>query len=773
MYRRFPWFMAVLPLLLAGCGESGTSGQQTSTSPPTPDLTVAPAQLDDPDIAAHGRIQALLAAERDPEARARSLAAIKSERAVVPLIELLGDSDAEASAIAEESLRQRMTAARPQLQAAVGASAQHGADVRLRAALLLCESVPALSLEQCLGRLVGTNLDSLRDPSPVAQQKDAQAWLVARSTEGDTRARADALLLLSAFGPDAIDPLLAALGNPDLTLRTAAAAALSHIRDPRLVEPLLAQLAWVDEQEWIQIESEQYAAKFGDEEEFEGEPELPEEEELFEEESETPAYDPVHLDALAVEATKALGAQGAVAIRPLLEAEAGSTVAPHRADAVLREMAREELVPSLVAMLAEPADLGTIRVARLLADTGDPAAIAPLLATLADADDDEQPWLRPEFLRFGEPAVEPCLARLDDESAHVRTACIQLLAQVAPTRHGAALLAALADPDPKVVAAAAAGARHLDAESVRELLLPLLRHRDAETRTAAAQSLGGLRDTTAVPALIAAIGQLDFPVSDAEGPAPEEDAEYVPLEVLEPDGDERLTTRPANAGMEALAMIGAPAVPAILDALEQKPGAPAAARLLYALADIPAAREHPRTAMILTAAVDAKEPARQAAAAHALAMLQPQGWLPALLRGLERERTKQFGIAADYAVALGDTHDSGAAEALIASLAEEDDEGIREIVIASLGRNDSPPARAWLDNALAARDLAAVAAAYDYFIRTAQPGFEGTVIAALEDWGTSRMAARMLNSGNDTLHDAAREWAENRNYVIISLPVQR
>jgi HEAT repeat protein len=810
MRSSFRLAAAIVPLLLAGCGEPATpdAGGETAQAPPGLDPYSALDQLNDPDPAVRARALKFLAAprsavgarelvtrylrtdkpreklaplldawgapaveafardEQDLNTRARTFAAMKSEHAIGPLIGLLGAGDVAARAQAEEALLQQMNAVRPKLAAAVTQPDHFRPDARLGAALLLCRGEPMPLPEFCLGPLLGTGLDDLRDPAPVSAHPGAKAWLAGRGKDADARRAGDALVLLSAFGAETIDPLLAALRSDDLKLRTAAAAALSHLRDPRLVEPLVEQLLWAEDELRMQSEAEAMDAHFAERERMDrefGEAEEPDEEFADEELPDEPAYDRAALETLATVIARALGAQGALAVRPVLEA--GSTLLPDRLQTILGAIPREELLPALIALLADPGDLGTYEVVEALARTGDPAAAAALLDALAAAPAGEPPLRGGELERLGAAAVDTCRTRLQHESAAVRAACIGLLGRVDAKAHADALLAALADPDPQVVAAAADGARFLDTAGAGDRLVPLLTHPDPGTRTAAARSLGGLRAAAAAPALVAAIGRLDFsPPEDEEAVAAEELGYSLPED---DEGDERLTPRPMNAGLEALAAIGAPAAAPILDALTAEPDVRIAVLLLYALAEIPAARDDPRTAAILVAAVDAKKRPYQAAGVHALGKLRPEGWLSALQSGFERERKNAAGMLGDYAVALAESRDGGAAQVLIAGLKTSLDEGQREIVIQSLGQNGSEPARVWLRQAFAEKDLAAVAAAHEYFIDLEAPGSEATLIAALEEWGHREMAVGMLNSGNDRLHWAARNWAEDNGYVVM------
>ncbi|MCL5734041.1 MAG: HEAT repeat domain-containing protein [Actinobacteria bacterium] len=95
---------------------------------------------------------------------------------------------------------------------------------------------------------------------------------------------------------------------------------------------------------------------------------------------------------------------------------------------------------------------------------------------------------------------------------------------------------------------------------------------------------------------------------------------------------------------------------------------------------------------------------------------------------------------------------------LIASL-EDQNADVRNCAGRALSGKEDKRATAALLSALARKDLAAVAGAYDFFIRQGKADSEPVLVAALTEYGYSPMAEAFFNSGNATLKAAANRWA--------------
>jgi len=67
-------------------------------------------------------------------------------------------------------------------------------------------------------------------------------------------------------------------------------------------------------------------------------------------------------------------------------------------------------------------------------------------------------------------------------------------------------------------------------------------------------------------------------------------------------------------------------------------------------------------------------------------------------------------------------------------------------------------------------DIAFVIVAYPYLIEIGASGTEDILTEALNVYGFSMMAEDFINSGNEKLETAAREWAKKNNYTIYVMP---
>jgi len=67
-------------------------------------------------------------------------------------------------------------------------------------------------------------------------------------------------------------------------------------------------------------------------------------------------------------------------------------------------------------------------------------------------------------------------------------------------------------------------------------------------------------------------------------------------------------------------------------------------------------------------------------------------------------------------------------------------------------------------------DIAFVIIIYPYLIEIGASGTEDILIEALNMYGSSMMAEDFINSGNEKLEEAARDWAKKKNYTIYEMP---
>lgn len=123
---------------------------------------------------------------------------------------------------------------------------------------------------------------------------------------------------------------------------------------------------------------------------------------------------------------------------------------------------------------------------------------------------------------------------------------------------------------------------------------------------------------------------------------------------------------------------------------------------------------------------------------------------------------------ADAAEALGNIADPRAVSPLIAALKDQQPD-VRRAAARALGKIDDPQAIATLEQALRDKNWEIVCAASSFYIRRGEAGSEDTLIEALNRVGGQEMAEVFLNSGNQKLEDAAREWASKNNYEVTFL----
>lgn len=347
-------------------------------------------------------------------------------------------------------------------------------------------------------------------------------------------------------------------------------------------------------------------------------------------------------------------------------------------------------MPSIAGPLRDiRSDIGRDRVAaaQALGQSGDPAALEPLLAALHDTLPAVRTAAAEALGSLGLPgAVEPLLAVLDPEpppagapvpylggQATVRPAAARALGRLGDRRVVDVLLFALGDPDEAMRRAALLALRDLGEgelaaaahralagrpEALARLgdlraVAPLCRMLDTgglspEAAAAAARALGMLRDSAAVPTL---------------------------LDLLR-----RSHGLPRSEAVQALASIGAPAVEPLLDLLhDASPVDQAgAAQILGMIGD-------PRAAGRLIGLLEDEQLPSfvRAATAQALGRLGNKDALVALASRLQDESQ---AVAQAAAGALAELQDSRAVEPLLRVAREGPDNLHRTAAAGALGR---------------------------------------------------------------------------------------
>ncbi len=118
--------------------------------------------------------------------------------------------------------------------------------------------------------------------------------------------------------------------------------------------------------------------------------------------------------------------------------------------------------------------------------------------------------------------------------------------------------------------------------------------------------------------------------------------------------------------------------------------------------------------------------------------------------------------------ALGEIGDAVVVDPLIGALEDSSDRVCDAAAAALISMDDAQVSR--LLEALRSRDLALLAQAHVYYIARGEPGTEDALVAALQEHGTQGMALDYLRSENEVLEQAARAWASEHGYAVVSLP---
>jgi HEAT repeat protein len=170
-------------------------------------------------------------------------------------------------------------------------------------------------------------------------------------------------------------------------------------------------------------------------------------------------------------------------------------------DALVR--AGPRAVPALVRELEGDPGVAT-EAAALLGRIGDRRAVAPLLALLRRRNQTEPAVLRALAALAPREAVPALVSIAVDPSREIRRLALEALLAAADERSVVVLDRALVDPEPAVVARAAALAGRLRARSHTRTLAGLLAHPDGAVRAEAMRALGRVGGAEACAALAAA-----------------------------------------------------------------------------------------------------------------------------------------------------------------------------------------------------------------------------------------------------------------------------
>ena len=274
--------------------------------------------------------------------------------------------------------------------------------------------------------------------------------------------------------------------------------------------------------------------------------------------------------------------------------------------------------------------------------------------------------------------------------------------------------------------------------------------KSAVDRAQAAQALGLLGDTRAIPFLIPALS--DCALGDSNSSAMQQ---------------EPLTVR--VAACHSLAGFGAPAVEALVGALSNRDslirdGATRAlGNLAWRKVDLSSA-----VGPLAQCLSDPSSSVRTSAIWTLQSIKDPRAIRPLLL-ALRDDSTENREAITMTLRNLGDT----ATAVLLASL-RDDNPRVRwaaaSLLIDERGSSWKvavsvrPQAALAFDEALKRNDVAVVAGAHLYFLRLGKPGTEKLLVEALRSFGTHAMAQHYWWSGHAPLQRAADEWSGRKSY---------
>lgn len=287
-----------------------------------------------------------------------------------------------------------------------------------------------------------------------------------------------------------------------------------------------------------------------------------------------------------------------------------------------------------------------------------------------------------------------------------------------------------------------------------------------DVRWRAAEALAKVHDERAVEPLLQLIAAAPEspPVDDADMWAAQE-AYKAAITALGAIGDVRAVPRlveiaavetwtlDAGAAEDALGAIGAPAVDGIAEALAAADAA-TGARILPLLASLGDAGFDK-----VAAALGDKRAAVRVAAAEALGEFG-KGAVAPLLSALE---SGDRNVRAAAARSLGKIGDTRATAGLVGLLADSKTAAAATTALADIHREDAAPLLKYLK----AKKSVGV---YRVLIRIGQGDTVPALVTALKAFGTKTMGETYLNCGNATLERAARTWAKQHGYTVVTRP---
>ena len=475
---------------------------------------------------------------------------------------------------------------------------------------------------------------------------------------------------------------------------------------------------------------------------------------------------------------------------------------------------------TLIVALEDPEPEVRAQAARELGEKGDVLAIEPLIELLGDISPDVQQSAIDALVKFGNLAIDPLIATLENGDYITRPNAATALSQINDDRIVELLLKDLisTDNDVQKSAVVALGNRKLS-DSDAQLMILALSDNDPYVREAAAEGLGLIKETRAVVPLITMLTSYETDMIASEiatvsliqigAPSVEpliallsnDDPwiQYTAEDALSRIGDPAVEQLIAalkdsnpqvrkfaaealgeikdaravepllvtlrdedenvrNGSRGALSSIGAPAVEPFIALLKDEDPEIRRAAVL-GLSGI----KDDRTIEPIIAALQDENDVVRSTAAEALGKKNDARAVEPLIIALTDAETRVRWAAVN---SLGELKDARSVESLIMALKDEDST-VRDAAAQALLDVGTPAVEPLLE-ALENQDLRIIASAYQFYIHRGEKGSEEVLIKALNEYGFQQMANAFLNCGNSLLEDAATVWANEHHYIIYS-----
>ncbi|HPJ67226.1 MAG TPA: HEAT repeat domain-containing protein [Desulfobacteraceae bacterium] len=431
------------------------------------------------------------------------------------------------------------------------------------------------------------------------------------------------------------------------------------------------------------------------------------------------------------------------AVEPLISALWDVTGARYQAIVALGKLKDSRAIVPLIGIL-ENEENATVRksIIHSIGEIRDPRGITFLLAKLKNAEGDlEKASAESALIKIGPPALETLISALKGADQETTIRIKRVLGSIVGSEAVEPLIAVLSGQGSEIGVGAAEGLRKLTDIRDFELLLAALRDRSWIIRSIAARAMGDLKDHRAIQPLTATMRDNDWRVRKEAVAAASDFWKIMPVEPL------LLSLKDSNSAVRA-----------------------EAAKALYRIAD-------PQSVEPLITALRDEDWYVRKEAAVTLCSLNDESVL-----------IYSKGIQKDVAVAmLSRLNDQGVISAFTDRL-DDENKKVQAWAAKGLWRIKKEIAHAtvieWLakramamyaknsyaeraiKNVLFNKTLVSVAKAYPIFIGASIDGSEWILDAALNAYGTRKMAEDFINSG-PFLRRSGEEWAYKHGYDIV------